>query len=203
MIVVLCGVCQGRDGARGCRGSGAHPGGFARRAVVAPAVTEPSSSGARAAAILRGSADRLNIRLDGSAGRGRPGRLWRAALALGQHVLQQDHDAVVIDHRPRLRIQKCRSSQTLPSEGTHRRGTVNDRDGERCRQRTQARRAGWQPPALTCVLRDSAGEYCLALLGALAAHALGALEELGMLGVASARGTRVRAGDETRLFPVV
>ena len=56
---------------------------------------------------------------------------------------------------------------------------------------------------LPTAARDSAGEYCLALLGALAAHALGALEELGMLGVASARGTRVRAGDETRLFPVV
>ena len=55
------------------------------------------------------------------------------------------------------------------------------------------------PPAA----RDAAGEYCLVLLGALAAHALGALEELGMLGVASARGTRVRAGGETRLLPVV
>lgn len=56
---------------------------------------------------------------------------------------------------------------------------------------------------LPTAARDAAGEYCLALLGALAAHALGALEELGMLGVASARGTRVRAGDETRLLPVV
>jgi hypothetical protein len=56
---------------------------------------------------------------------------------------------------------------------------------------------------LPTAARDAAGEYCLALLGALAAHALGALEELGMLGVASARGTRVRAGGETRLLPVV
>ena len=56
---------------------------------------------------------------------------------------------------------------------------------------------------LPTAARDAAGEYCLVLLGALAAHALGALEELGMLGGASARGTRVRAGDETRLLPVV
>lgn len=43
----------------------------------------------------------------------------------------------------------------------------------------------------------------VSLLGALAALARRALEDLGKLGVASARETRVGAGNETGLLPVV
>lgn len=41
----------------------AHPGGFARHAVVAPAAAEPRSFGARAARVLRGPADGSSVRL--------------------------------------------------------------------------------------------------------------------------------------------
>ena len=47
----------------GCRGLAAHPGGFTRHALVAPAAAEPSRFGAGAGDILRGSADGLSIRL--------------------------------------------------------------------------------------------------------------------------------------------
>ena len=63
VIVVLCGVCRGPDGSWAAVALAAHPGGFVRHAVVAPAAAEPSSFGARAAGILRGSADGLSIRL--------------------------------------------------------------------------------------------------------------------------------------------
>jgi tocopherol cyclase len=93
VIVVLCGVCRGREGPWAAVALAAHPGGFARHAVVAPAAAEPSFFGARAAGILRGSADGLSIRLDEDAWvelRLRSALLWpgRVFGALGPaHVL--------------------------------------------------------------------------------------------------------------------
>ena len=63
VIVVLCGVCRGPDGPWAAVALAAHPGGFARHAVVAPAAAERRAFGARAAGILRGSADGLSVRL--------------------------------------------------------------------------------------------------------------------------------------------
>lgn len=63
VIVVLCGVCRGPDGPWAAVALAAHPGGFARHAVVSPAAAEPRCFGARAARVLRGSADGVSIRL--------------------------------------------------------------------------------------------------------------------------------------------
>lgn len=63
VIVLLCGICREAGGSWAAVALAAHPGGFVRHAVVAPAAAEASSFGARAAGILRGSADGLSIRL--------------------------------------------------------------------------------------------------------------------------------------------
>jgi tocopherol cyclase len=88
VIVVLCGVCRGPNGPWAAVAVAAHPGGFARHAVVAPAAAEPGSFGARAARVLRGSADGVSIRLGEDASvelRLRSRLLWprRAFGALG------------------------------------------------------------------------------------------------------------------------
>ena len=63
VIVVLCGVCQGADGPWAAVALAAHPGGFSRSALVAPAAADPRSFGARAGEVLRGSAQMLRARL--------------------------------------------------------------------------------------------------------------------------------------------
>jgi hypothetical protein len=63
VIVALCGVRRGPNGPRAAVALAAHPSGFARHAVVAPAAAEPRSFGARAASVLRGSGDGSSIRL--------------------------------------------------------------------------------------------------------------------------------------------
>jgi hypothetical protein len=63
VIVVLCGVCQGPDGPWATVALAAHPGGFVRHAVVAPAAADRGGFGVRAAGTLRGSADGLQARL--------------------------------------------------------------------------------------------------------------------------------------------
>jgi hypothetical protein len=64
VIVVLCGICRGADGPWAALAMAAHPGGLTRHALVAPAAAEPGGFGARAAGVLRGSADHLSVRLD-------------------------------------------------------------------------------------------------------------------------------------------
>jgi hypothetical protein len=88
VVVVLCGVCQGAAGPWAAVALAAHPGGFTRHALVAPAGTEPHGFGARAASVLRGSADALSVRLGEDAWvelRLRSAQLWprRAFGALG------------------------------------------------------------------------------------------------------------------------
>jgi Tocopherol cyclase len=88
VVVVLCGVCQGPAGSWAAVALAAHPGGFTRNAVVAPAAAEGRGFGARAAGVLRGSADRLSVRLGEDAWvelRLRSALLWprRAFGALG------------------------------------------------------------------------------------------------------------------------
>jgi tocopherol cyclase len=63
VVVVLCGVCQGPHGPWATVALAAHPGGFTRHALVAPAAASRDSFGARAADILRGSADDLRVHL--------------------------------------------------------------------------------------------------------------------------------------------
>jgi tocopherol cyclase len=60
---VLCGVCRGAGEPWAAVALAAHPGGFTRHALVAPAAGEPSCFGAVAGDILRGSADGLRVRL--------------------------------------------------------------------------------------------------------------------------------------------
>jgi tocopherol cyclase len=63
VIAALCGVCRGPDGPWATVAVAAHPGGFARHALVDRAAAEPSCFGARARPVLRGSADGLTVRL--------------------------------------------------------------------------------------------------------------------------------------------
>ena len=93
VIVALCGVCQGRDGPWAAVALAAHPGGFARHALVAPAAADPSRFGARAGDVLRGSAEALSVRLADDAWidlRIRSPRLWPGrvfgALGVGHAV---------------------------------------------------------------------------------------------------------------------
>jgi tocopherol cyclase len=88
VIVVLCGVCRGPDGPWAAVALAAHPGGFTRHALVAPAAASRDSFAARAADVLRGSADDLSVRLGEDAWvelRLRAVRVWsgRAFGALG------------------------------------------------------------------------------------------------------------------------
>lgn len=63
MLVVLCGVCRGAGQPWAAVALAAHPDGFTRDALVAPAAAEPSRFGAGVGDIPRGSADGLSIRL--------------------------------------------------------------------------------------------------------------------------------------------
>jgi tocopherol cyclase len=63
VIVVLCGVCQGPNGPWATVALAAHPGGFVRHAVVAPAAAQPDRFGVRAAEALHGSAEGFHARL--------------------------------------------------------------------------------------------------------------------------------------------
>jgi tocopherol cyclase len=77
--VVLCGVCRGAGEPWAVVALAAHPGAFTRHALVAPAAGEPGRFGAVAGNVLRGSADRLSVRLGEDAWvdlRLRPALLW-------------------------------------------------------------------------------------------------------------------------------
>jgi hypothetical protein len=63
VIVVLCGVCQGPEGPWATVAVAAHPGGFVRHAVIAPAAGLRGCFGVRAAGTLQGSAEGLHARL--------------------------------------------------------------------------------------------------------------------------------------------
>jgi Tocopherol cyclase len=63
VLVVLCGVCRGLDGPWATVALAAHPGGFVRHSLVAPAAADPDCFGADAAGVLRGSADGVSARL--------------------------------------------------------------------------------------------------------------------------------------------
>ena len=63
VIVVLCGVCRGAGEPWAAMALAAHPSGFTRHALAAPATAEPSRFGAGTGDILRGSADGVSIRL--------------------------------------------------------------------------------------------------------------------------------------------
>ena len=63
VIVVLCGVCQGPDGPWATVALAAHPGGFVRHAVIAPAAAQHDRFGVRAAEALHGSPAGLHTRL--------------------------------------------------------------------------------------------------------------------------------------------
>jgi tocopherol cyclase len=67
VIVALCGVCRSSDETWATVAVAAHPGAFTRHALVAPARAERASFGAGAAGILRGSAEKLSVRLAGDA----------------------------------------------------------------------------------------------------------------------------------------
>jgi Tocopherol cyclase len=79
VLVVLCGVCRGAGEPWAVVALAAHPGAFTRHALVAPAAGEPGRFGAVAGNVLRGSADRLSVRLGEDAWvdlRLRPALLW-------------------------------------------------------------------------------------------------------------------------------
>ena len=63
VIVLLCGVCQGAEGPWATVALAAHPGGFVRHAVIAPAAGRRGCFGVRAAEILDGSVDEFRARL--------------------------------------------------------------------------------------------------------------------------------------------
>jgi hypothetical protein len=63
VVVCLCGVCRAQSEDWAVVACAAHPGGFLRYEVVAPAVALPDAFGARAADVLRGSIDRVALRL--------------------------------------------------------------------------------------------------------------------------------------------
>jgi Tocopherol cyclase len=88
VLVVLCGVCGGARDPWAVVALAAHPGGFTRHALVAPAAGEPGRFGAVAGDVLRGSAEGLSARLGEDAWvdlRLRSALLWprRAFGALG------------------------------------------------------------------------------------------------------------------------
>jgi tocopherol cyclase len=63
VIVLLCGVCQGPEGPWAAVAVAAHPGGFVRHAVIAPAAGRQGCFGVRAAERVHGSAEGLRARL--------------------------------------------------------------------------------------------------------------------------------------------
>lgn len=63
VIVVLCGVCQGPEGPWATVALAAHPGGFVRHTVVAPAAAFPDRFGVSAAGTLHGSAEGFHAHL--------------------------------------------------------------------------------------------------------------------------------------------
>jgi tocopherol cyclase len=63
VLVALCGVCRRADGPWAAVALAAHPGGFVRHALVAPAAGEEDGFGAEAAGTLCGSASGLSLRL--------------------------------------------------------------------------------------------------------------------------------------------
>jgi hypothetical protein len=65
VIVLLCGVCQGPDGPWATVAVAAHPGGFVRHAVIAPAAGERRCFGVRAGETVQGSAEGLQAHLGG------------------------------------------------------------------------------------------------------------------------------------------
>jgi tocopherol cyclase len=93
VVVVLCGICQGRDGPWAAVALASHPGGFARHVVVAPASADTSRFGACAGDAVRGSAHALSAHLGDDAWvdlRFRRPRVWPGrvfgALGLGHAV---------------------------------------------------------------------------------------------------------------------
>jgi hypothetical protein len=63
VIVLLCGVCQGPRGPWATVAIAAHPGGFVRHAIIAPAAGRGDGFGVRAAGTLHGSAEGFRARL--------------------------------------------------------------------------------------------------------------------------------------------
>jgi hypothetical protein len=63
VIVLLCGVCQGPEGPWATVAFAAHPGGFVRHAVIAPAAGRRDCFGVRAAGTLHASAEGLHAHL--------------------------------------------------------------------------------------------------------------------------------------------
>jgi tocopherol cyclase len=61
VIVALCGVCRGGGESWATVAVAAHPGGFVRHAVVAPAAGERAAFGVRAGGGLRGSVEALGV----------------------------------------------------------------------------------------------------------------------------------------------
>jgi hypothetical protein len=63
VIVLLCGVCQGLKGPWATVAVAAHPGGYVRHTVIAPAAGRRGCFGVRAAGALHGSTEGLQARL--------------------------------------------------------------------------------------------------------------------------------------------
>ena len=63
VIVLLCGVCQGPEGPWATVALAAHPGGFVRHTVIAPATGHRDCFGVQATETLHGSAEGLRARL--------------------------------------------------------------------------------------------------------------------------------------------
>jgi hypothetical protein len=63
VIVLLCGVCQGPEGPWATVALAAHPGGFVRHAVIAPAAGRRDCFGVRATGSLDGSAEGIQAQL--------------------------------------------------------------------------------------------------------------------------------------------
>ena len=63
VIVLLCGVCQGPEGPWATVAFAAHPGGFVRHAVIAPAAGRRGCFGVQAAGAVHGSTEGLQARL--------------------------------------------------------------------------------------------------------------------------------------------
>jgi tocopherol cyclase len=79
VIVLLCGVCQGPEGPWATVALAAHPGGFVRHAVIAPAAGRRGGFGVRAAGALLGSTEGLRAHLGDDTWielRARPRVLW-------------------------------------------------------------------------------------------------------------------------------
>ena len=63
VIVLLCGVCQGPEGPWATVAFAAHPGGFVRHEVIAPAAGRRGGFGVQAAGAVHGSTEGLQARL--------------------------------------------------------------------------------------------------------------------------------------------